>query len=334
MLKDGWSYKIRDLYRDPSDVNNLGIGASTSAMGLFRYLAADNLDERAVIVWEYSLNEANFFASGQTLQSLRYNLEWLLETCIRDQRRFLPILLYNKREEEREAPNKYRKMLLNLFNRYNIDFIDGKKILRDVAGTEKPIFSDWYRDNAHYAVPTPFLSKLAEHIFNAIPTAKVPRRQEDANSPFSGKMLRLVRPIGTEPILFQNRVVKCNFYSLSQDLRAPVYGRLLACLLITSPNAETLTIIHGPQKNGPYSTQVYKNPDGPHYVLKHIIPWDLPRNMPSFWGEISLSGRRSNLNNSLKPIVQNTFTWQGINSSTREDGIVYLLTEEAEGRTS
>lgn len=332
MLKGGWVDSLKAKFSQDSTVLNLGIGASTTAMGLYRLISSDQVKDGSILVWEYSLNESNFFVSGQTVESLLHHLEWLLIICFRRNIRFLPVLLYNRAEEEKEKLNKYRRALFELFESYQVHWIDGQAILHQLAATRTPDVNVWYRDNAHYSTSTPFVGTIAETVFNTLTRAAPPRPSKTLAERFEHRDLSVISPTSANSRIFKNRVAECIMHSVESRLDIEARGSLLACILVASVNAGAIVIETESGRKGPFSTQIFPAPDAPKRILKHVIPWDhradmlrtesLVRISNPYLGEVA-PGKAS----PLKPTVQNTFTWQGQSDLPRDDGLVALLTE-------
>ena len=329
LLKGGWVDRFEERYSESVDLQNLSIGASTSAMGLFRYLSVLNESDGRLLVWEYSLNEENYFKNGQGLQPLIRHVEWILQLCAREGRKFLAVLLYTKEEEERSVRSEYREKLKVLFERYQVQTVDAGEILRQVAGTEEPDWNYWYKENAHYSVETPFLTALADAVFQKLIEARCPLPGPIASRRFHGRKLTLCYPLGENGLPFKNRVLSCTKFPIVDGVVVPAVGNPIACILVTSNNAESALIIAGGKRKGPYSTQISGKPSSPKFLLKHIILWNSIDDMLEADHEVRIvDGRREIGDEKLKrPIRQNTFCWEGWKDVDREDGVVALLVE-------
>ncbi|MDI7862104.1 hypothetical protein MRS76_09055 [Rhizobiaceae bacterium n13] len=329
LLKSGWVDCLTARYAEGVDVQNLSIGASTSAMGIFRYLSALDRSDDRILVWEYSLNEENYFRRGQSLQSILFHAEWILHLCAREKRKLLAVLLYNRREEEKGILSAYRDALRTLFERYSIEVVDAQELLYAIAGTDKPDLDFWYKESAHYSVETSFMPILAEAVFHGLAVARCPAVAATDHERFDGRDLALCYPSGDKGVPFRNRILTCTRYPIIDDVIIPAQGKLLACILVTSNNAEAALVIADDRQKGPYSTQVPGGPSAPKFLLKHIILWDSFDDMLTARHEVKIvdARRALGLKRMGKPIRQSTFCWDGAKDAVREDSVVAVIVE-------
>ncbi|QBX35068.1 hypothetical protein E4191_10395 [Paracoccus liaowanqingii] len=325
LLRDGWVDQLKQLHPDPAGVLNLSIGAATTAMGLFRLLGASDLPPGSVIFWEYSLNESNYLAHGQTAELLMHHTSWLFEICARRQIRVLPVLLYNRAEAAGDEESPYRALLADLLARRGLAALDAQALWkRDFA--HLPV-AQLYRDNPHYATDTGFPAALARAALTHAASARVPRPDP---STFAGKDLRIVAPQNVAPVPFANRILSCDMFPLRQDLHVPLTGRLLACFLISSPSGPAISFRAGRDSRGPYSTRISSRESGPPRQLKHLLLWS-PQSPPLVaTGDLVVTLHASVRG---RPIVQHTMAWSRrdedaeASSPAGPGGLIGVLTE-------
>lgn len=304
LLRGGWVDQLLRLHPQPERVVNLSIGAATTAMGLYRLLACDDLPSNPVIVWEYSLNESNYFENRLPARVLLYHTRWLLEICARRGYRVLPLLLYNKAEAQEEEPNKYRQMLARALRRYGLNGLDARSFWQRRFPQILP--DALYKDQPHYSTETEFPKALAQAVLRRAKTAKVPSLAGEQKG-FAGRDLRILAPEQTPPVPFSNRIITCDTYPLTAALSIPMKGRLLACYMISSQTRIAITFETETARKGPYSAQISGHEGGPPVLLKHLLLWR-PNTPP-----LEVNGRLSIVPQDMesrKPIVQHTMAWK------------------------
>lgn len=304
LLRDGWVDQLKAMHPRPDQVINLSIGAATTAMGLYRLLSCVDLPPDPVILWEYSLNEANYFANGLAGRVMMYHNRWLLEICRRRGYRVLPVLLYNKSEATGEEQSLYRGALADLLARYGLHSVDAQQLwLRDFSHLSADVL---YRDNPHYSTETDFLRALAQAVLEQASQAVIPEAEAQA-ARYEGKDLQFLMPSAPTPIRFSNRILDCEIYPFADSLRINMSGRLLACLMLSTHREPPIRFETETQKRGPYAVQISRRESGPQVQLKHLIPWN-PVNKPLTVEECLVV---SACKVSRKPVVQHTLAWNG-----------------------
>lgn len=346
LLRDGWVDSLKRLHPDPERIVNLSIGAATTAMGLFRLLSSAELPKDPVIIWEYSLNESNYFTFGQSPELLLRHTSWLFEICARRGYRVLPVILYNRHEAKRRHRNLYRRRLTRLLNGRKLAPLDANDVLRRKFAHIST--QDLYSDDAHYSSKTGFTDALAEHALKALSerprkrrsrlirlwhrltgervaaSASVPRR--DPSGRFFGQDLRIVTPASSTPRPFENRILSCDLFSLSDDLQIPVKGRPLACFLISSKTGPAISLRSETETRGPYSTRISSQEGGPPRQLKHLFLWSPAQPPLQVDGQLTITPEDMG---AQKPIIQHTMAWAENPDGTRDvlNGLIGLLVE-------
>lgn len=321
LLQDGWVDHLKKLH--PNRVINLSIGAATTAMGLFRLLTLKDLPERPVIIWEYSLNEANYFAHRQPAPVLLRHTAWLFELCARRGYPVLPVLLYNRAEAAGDERNAYRPLLEELLARYGLTRIDAQELWK--AGYSHLGVEQLYKDNPHYATTTQFLSALACTVLNQLHLARVPV-PSITDYDFSGMDLEIVFPESTEiePVPFSNRILDCDIYPLRRALQVKMQGSLLACYLISSEREPAIEFVTETGKIGPYSAQISPKEGGPQRQLKHLLLWS-PKQPPLVArAKLTIISKQSWMH---KPAIQHTMAWKAPGADVGSGGLIGLLVE-------
>ena len=114
------------------------LGASTTAMGLYRLLSWAKRSPEAAVFWEYGINEYNHHSDGQSLESLLYHVEWLIQVCIRERRPLVPVLMRNCAQLNL-MDDPYIPALKRLFAAYQVPVLDVQQLLPVLArGPYKP----------------------------------------------------------------------------------------------------------------------------------------------------------------------------------------------------
>lgn len=325
LLRDGWVDSLKRLHPSPERIVNLSIGAATTAMGLFRLLSSDGLPKDPVIIWEYSLNESNYFTFGQTPELLLRHTSWLFEICARRGYRVLPVILYNQDEADRPDLNLYRQRLAQLLESLGLRPLDANHLRQ---GDFSSIGIDQlYRDNPHYATDTGFLHALAEKVLATAPEATVPHR--DPSGGFAGLNLGIAIPDSVAARPFSNRILSCDMFPLDAGLSVPLRGRLLACYLVSSKTGPAISFRAESDSRGSYSTRISPQENGPPRQLKHLLLWS-PAQPP-----LQADGRLHVTPDDMggqKPIIQHTMAWTGVQDGTRDvlNGLIGLLVETDE----
>lgn len=323
LLREGWVDKLKWLHPDPDRVLNLSIGAATTAMGLYRLLTCKALPPNPVILWEYSLNEFNYFANRQSARVLLYHTRWLLEICARRGYPVLPVLLYNKDEVTGKQSNKYREMLSSELDRYQLTRLDAQELWRREFA-QMPV-DLLYKDQPHYSTQTEFPAALARSALKLAESARIPKDSAYKKA-FLGRDLKFLAPQMAGGSAFSNRILDCTIYPLTSPLEIETKGRVLACYLISSKGGPAIDFQAENGLRGPYSAQISPRENGPLNQLKHLLLWApldpplvvqdrltiVPREM----------GRR-------KPTIQHTMAW---NPSSEGDasatgGLIGILAE-------
>ena len=304
LLTNGWVDKLKQIHPEPERIVNLSIGAATSAMGIYRLLTCTELPENPVILWEYSLNEANYVLNRQSPAVLSYHLEWLLEICARRGYRVLPVLLYNKAEATGAEKNPYRNALRQTLEGHRLTQVDAQRLWRErFAHLDADRL---YKENPHYSTETDFLATLADEVIEAGSSARVPARDPDLRQEFSGRDLQVVLPDIPASGTFTNRLLNCGLFPFRSDLPFSTAGRLLACYLIATRAEPAILFQSSAGERGPYSTQISPKEGGPLKQLKHLLLWS-PKEPPlEVRGSLTLCPQAMN---GRKPLVQHTMSW-------------------------
>lgn len=322
MILNGWVNLLRRDYSALADITNLSIGASTSTMALYRLLAEGGRAPGAPVVWEYGVNEYNHMLHGQTLPSLLYHLEWLLQICIREGRPFVPLLLRNKSQAAMPDDDPYIGAVRDLFVSYGLAPIDANHLRRVLARGE-PGLECWYSDPAHYSTETELPRRIAEAVLLALDTAKVPVSPTDREARFTAVDLVLCEPEGRREA-FSNSFVTCGYVPFEERPSVPVDGRALAAVIISSSSGPNIEFHDDETSFEVFATQLQEGPGIPARQLRQLV----------FGAEF---GGFSPVNGKLglrietrhrRPMVQNMYVQAPPPSQLHSNGLVALLCEK------
>ncbi len=322
MIQNGWVHRMRLNHTDWFELENLSIGACTTAMGLYRLLSAGNLPSGAPVIWEYGVNDFNHFANGQSLESLLYHLHCLARVCIAQKRPLLPVLMSTKRQMLADGEDIYHRRVRLLFENYGIEVLDCRDILRELgAGPDN--MSKWYMDDAYYHVHSAFIPTLIQRVKLALPKARIPDEKGFPDPAFANHHLEIHRPDGPAPVTFENSVLSVETWPLTAPIPVPARGRLLAAIITTCANAGLVSAEVDGKPGAHYATQINLGPQAPETQLRHVLLWQTARDRRQIEQEVTVVP----LANSARPVVQNMFVWNGHSSHVREDALVGLLVE-------
>ncbi|NPD21294.1 sulfotransferase family protein [Alterinioella nitratireducens] len=320
MIANGWINRLRRDFSRLIDIQNLSVGACTSAMALYRYLSLQGRPAGVPVIWEYGINEYNHFEGGQSLDSLILHVEWLLQICIREDRPFLPVMMYNRSQLTPE-PDAYARAIRDLFARYGLEVLDCTRLLQIVA-RGAPELGRWYSDGAHYDTASVFPERLAEHVLMALERARVPTCPEARAARFNGRDLALASPDGADTAHFENSVLSCDFTPFDKIGEIDLPGRPLAAFLITSGTGPKIRFDRDDARFGPVSTQVRHGAGIPPRQLRQLV-------FPDGFGTAGPgTPLRVEIDDSdAAPVVQNMFCWQTPAEEAHANGLVALLCE-------
>lgn len=194
LLTDGWVDRLKAIHPNSDGILNLSIGAATTAMGLYRLLSCTELPEDPVIVWEYALNESNYFTRLRSSAAMLHHLEWLLELCARRSYRVLPLIMHNRSEAGANEDNAYRRRLAETLAAHRLIPLDLRQFWRE--GFSHLDTSTLYKDEPHYSTATGFLPAVADAVMAQADRARVPDGAARTRQRFADRDLKLVCPDG------------------------------------------------------------------------------------------------------------------------------------------
>lgn len=325
LLKGGWVDQLKKMHPDPDRVINLSIGAATTAMGIYRILACKNLPPDPVILWEYSLNESNYFEHRTSPRVLLYHTRWLFELCARRGYPVLPVLLYNKTEAQADELNTYRQRLPNVMRRYGLKEIDARRFWnRRFSHIDADTL---YADQPHYCTKTEFPKALARLALARAATAPVPRDTQPEKG-FAGRDLRLLSPDAAQAVPFANRIIECDTYPMVAPLDIAMRGRLLACFMVSSRLRSAVTFETETGRKGPFSVQISAQEGGPPVLLKHLLLWN-PQMPPLEARErLRIAPWKKQ---DKRPVVQHTMAWHDKEPTAKQRGGLIAVLAEVDG---
>ena len=173
LRKNGWVSCFEEAYTGPHSIDNMSIGGASTIMGVYRSFFSNNIRKNDVVVWEYALNDANFFEIGKCrIEILLRHVEHLIRRCAQKGALFVPVIMSTLRQESRRGLDQYRAQLHYLFSHYKIDFLDVSFHMRHKLGAPA-LGREYYDDGNHYALGGEVVSEigkiLPEYIKNSLP---------------------------------------------------------------------------------------------------------------------------------------------------------------------
>jgi len=320
MVVDGWVNLLRREFTALVDVTNLSVGACTSAMALYRFLSFEDRPDRAPVIWEYGINEFNHLQGGQSLDSLLYHVEWLIQLCIREERPFLPVLMRNQAQA---GPHQdpYMTAIQDLFAIYELEVLDCNRLLQVVA-RGAPNLGQWYSDGSHYDTGSAFPARVAEQVAYRLDTLRAPVQHPDRATHFDRLALAFAMPEATAR--FENSVLASDFASFSDAPQITIFGRPLAAFIVTSGSGPKITFDFGDALFGPISTQVDYGAAMPPRQLRQLVFSDaFATRSDTTAGVVQVTIDQSD----ATPLVQNMFCWKDTSEETYANGLVAILFE-------
>ncbi|WP_372922002.1 hypothetical protein [Roseovarius sp.] len=270
MIERGWVNLLRVHFTQLAGMQNLSVGACTTAMGLYRLLSSANRPPEAAVFWEYGVHEYNHLTGGQSLDSLLYHVEWLIQICIRERRPLIPVLMRNRTQVDK-LDDPYVPALKRLFASYGVQILDVQMLITVLArGEYKP--NDWYRDDAHYKVDTPLMISVAEHAMMLHRQARPPVQRSDRAAHFDALDLNVVLPQEAPRKTLEDGMMKSAYTPFGENPSVRIAGRPLAAIIATSGSGPAIEIETGPGSLlPPISTQVDFGPKIPRRQLRQIV---------------------------------------------------------------
>ena len=304
MLAGGWVNLLRKHFTQFADITNLSVGACTTAMGLCRLLNTPNRPAEAAVFWEYGVNEYNHLDGGQSLDSLLYHVEWLIQICIRERRPLVPILMRNCRQLDK-LDDPYVPAIKRLFASYGVPVLDVQMLLNLLARSEYSP-KDWYSDDAHYKLDTPLPERVAETALLLHRQARPPIQRPDRAAHFDPLDLHLLLPDNAPKEQFSNSVMSVPYVPFGTEPEVRGKGRALAAMIITSGSGPAVEIDCGAGTVlPPISTQVAFGPKIPARQLRQLVLSDRDR-------EVHMHDRLvfRPVEPQVWPQTQNMFCWK------------------------
>lgn len=322
MVPEGWAALLRRDYAALTEICNLSMGACTSAMALYRLLAQGDRWPEAAVLWEQGLNEDIHLAGGQSLDSLLYHVEWLLQLCQRADRPFVPVLMRSRTQAAQPDDSPYITRIKALFAAYGVTVVDCNRLLQVLA--RGPIDPDqWYLRNAMYDTGTAFPRALAETVLIALDGARVPVAPPDRAAHFAPLDLRLRTPDET-PETFDTPAMRYDFARFETQPRIATTGRALAAIIATSGSGPVIRLKAADQTLGRFATQVPHGATLPPRQLRQLVLGSDPHGL-------EIPGRvvQIDVDDSTEtPIVQTMYHQGERPTDPLSAGVVALLCEE------
>lgn len=322
LLPGSWARLLHSDYAALIDVRNMSMGACTSALALYRMLALEDPAPGAAVLWEQGITEYNHLAGGQTLDSLLYHVEWLLQLCIRDNRPFVPVLMQTRAQATLAGDSLYVLRIRALFASYGVAVVDCGRVLQVLA--RGPVtLEDWYSSNAMYDMETDFHRRLAETVLIALEGAQVPVAPPGRAAHFAGRTLRLRAPDETTD-LFDSPSLRYNFAPFDPPIRIATPGRALAAIIATSGSGPVIRLSAKETGLGCYATQIPHGAGQPSLQLRQLVLGTGPHGLEIPGGVVQIDRDDS----TTTPIVQTMYHQGDPPADPVPTGLVALLCEE------
>lgn len=318
LLGGGWVSEFRKSHGERYSITNLSIGAATSLIGIYRLLRGE-ISDGSTVIWEYALNESNHLNSGQSLESLLYHFDWLLELCSRRHIKVLPLVFWTRPEHLGGVENSYRTQIRRRIEDAGLRAIDAWPMLLNFAQERDQTVGSLFRDDMHYSPDSGFLTRISQAVAEKIDTAAVPRGGAD----FDGKDLALCAPEGASE-RFVSSAFTSETYDLNGRLEMPATGWLLASFVIAANEAGAATFSVDKEILATYSLQGPAGFKPPGRFLKHLVHWTCAEDIKRASSSISVLGT----NPTDRPKIQNMFAWRGpFANGHRDDAYICSLIE-------
>nr|WP_204354501.1 SGNH/GDSL hydrolase family protein [Paracoccus saliphilus] len=172
LRRDGWVSEFSAAYSGKAEIRNLSIGGASTVMGIYRSFFCDSINAGDTVVWEYALNDANFFEiGGCPVDLLLRHVEHLIRRCGQKGARFVPIIMSTLRQESRRSLDQYRAQLHFLFAHYGIEYFDvsfemRRKLAIPALGRE------YYDDGNHYTLGGDAVAEVGQRLPGMIENAR------------------------------------------------------------------------------------------------------------------------------------------------------------------
>ncbi|QHQ37173.1 SGNH/GDSL hydrolase family protein [Algicella marina] len=271
LLGGGWRPHFEALVPDGTQITNLAIGGTTSAMGIFRLLTQGRVQPGDVVLWEYALNEHGHYRHGHGLGVLMHHVEALIRLVAEAGGHLLPIIFTTQAQETRTEFDDYRARLHFTFATHDVPFFDVSQEFRRQFGVAR-LAKEMFQDNFHYMPNGEIVKGIAESVLarlGSIPMTRFhpdramladPRRTFAAIDTFTG----------AEVSEFRTGIIRTPIFSFDQELQTKIRGRLMAAAVIGAPEGGGFTIRAGDEVLGSYSTRRAYEERGPRRIVKQI----------------------------------------------------------------
>ncbi|MEC3862697.1 hypothetical protein VK792_15505, partial [Mesobacterium sp. TK19101] len=274
MLQGGWVNLLRRDFGPLAEITNLSVGACTTLMGLFRFLSMPNRPTEAAVFWEYGINEFNHLQNGQSLETMLYHVEWLIQLCIRERRPLIPVVMRTQYQAGL-AEDPYLPHLRKLFNSYRVPMLDVHTLLT-VMARGAPDLVQWYSDDAHYKVDGPLPQRVAEYAMVMHRQARPPVQRPERAAHFDVLDLTLLRPTDAKEEVFDNSIMRVPFTPFGAEPEIALTGRLIGAAIVTSGSGPAIRFDLGPGKVlRSISTQVDYGSGTPTRQLRQLVLSDV-----------------------------------------------------------
>jgi len=327
MLQGGWVNLLRRDFGQLAEITNLSVGACTTLMGLFRFLSTANRPTEAAVFWEYGVNEFNHLKDGQSLETMLYHVEWLIQLCIRERRPLIPVIM-RTRTQGSLAEDPYLPHLRKLFNSYRVPMIDVQVLLTVLARGALDL-TKWYSDDAHYNIESALPLRVAEYAMVMHRQARAPVQRPERAAHFDVLDLTLLRPTETEDDVFDNSIMRVPFTPFRAQPEIAMTGRVLGAAIVTSGSGPAIEIDLGEGRiSQPISTQVDYGAGAPVRQVRQLVLADSAEG-PAVDGAVKIRA----VEPEGTPQIQTMYCWKTPNADAPPalggNGLAALICEVA-----
>lgn len=186
LRREGWVSQFEAAYTGDCEIRNISIGGASSVMGIYRAFFCETINPGDTVVWEYALNDANFYEiGGCPLDLLLRHVEHLIRRCAQKGARFVPVIMSTLRQESRRDIDLYRAQLHFLFAHYGIAYLDVSFEMRHKLSLPA-LGREYYDDGNHYSLGGEAVAMVGQRLPDMIARARLVD-------------IRTVRPLFVQP---------------------------------------------------------------------------------------------------------------------------------------
>lgn len=172
LRRNGWVSEFAAAYSGEAEIRNVSIGGASTVMGIYRSFFCESINPGDTVIWEYALNDANFYEiGGCPIDLLLRHVEHLIRRCGQKGARFVPIIMSTLRQESRRSIDSYRAQLHFLFAHYGLEYFDVSFEMRRKLGIPA-LGREYYDDGNHYALGGDSVAEVGRRLPEMIRSTK------------------------------------------------------------------------------------------------------------------------------------------------------------------